>query len=446
MSSMLGPLRRRTFRRLVASQFMAETGDGVTLVALPLYVFERTNSALATSLTFTAELVGSVLLGVVGGVLADAFDRRLVLMISAVIRGLLLVCAFAAGPVWLVVVFGVAARSMGAVDDPSFSALIPGQAQGDMQQVLAVRRLIQAVSITVGPAVGALAVELIGSREAILLNAGAFVGSVAFMATLPGIDRTLASRRALHDGRSWRSRIGELIAGSSIVATTPRVRRFVGYNVFVMATVAASMGAAVIWYEVDLGVSGSWFGLAVASYGIGSAIGMGLAGGHDFRVPLPVVIAVAGPLYALGATIGVAADAPWLLPLGWLLWGISLGPEFVLGELTIVENVPEPALGRAFAGVGIANMLGMAAGYAVIGPLLDRYGARPVMLVNGALVLALTVSWIGPALSWFRDPTTSPWTRSVARDPSVMSTRQGDPALPPESVVPSWKDGPDDRS
>ncbi|MEZ5231006.1 MAG: hypothetical protein R2710_31310 [Acidimicrobiales bacterium] len=97
---------------MVASQFAAESGDGVTLVALPLYVFERTNSALATSLTFTAELVGGVVLGVVGGVLAGALDRRRVLMISA-IRGLLLMAAFAVEPIAFAVGFGVLGEQWG---------------------------------------------------------------------------------------------------------------------------------------------------------------------------------------------------------------------------------------------------------------------------------------------------------------------------------------------
>ncbi len=70
------PLRRPTLRRLVGAQFLSETGDGVVTVALPLYVLSMTDSAIAMSLTLTAQMLGGALLGVVGGVLADRFDRQ----------------------------------------------------------------------------------------------------------------------------------------------------------------------------------------------------------------------------------------------------------------------------------------------------------------------------------------------------------------------------------
>ncbi len=427
---MIAPLRRPVFRKMVASQFAAEAGDGVTLVALPLYVFERTNSALATSLTFTAELIGGVILGVVGGVLADAVDRRLVLMVSAVIRAALLVGAFLVDPIWFAVSLGVLARSMGFVDNPSFDALVPGQAEDDLQQVLAIRRLVQAVSITVGPAIGAVAVELVGARSAILLNAGAFVISFSIMAMLPGLDKTLAARRASREGRAFGERVGEMVAGMGVVATTPGVRRLVAYNVFVMMTVAGVMGAAVIWYEVELDASGSWFGLAIASYGIGAALGMGIFGGLHFRLPLPVIIIIATPIYTVAAGMGVLFEVPWLLPLGWLLWGIALGPELVLGEVTIVSNVPEEKLGRAFAGIGVGTTMGMAAGYAVVGPALERYGAKSTILFTAGAVFLLGMSWLGPAVEARRVGSDSFWVRPHRIGAPYSSTP--DPTVPNE--------------
>ena len=81
---------------MVSAQLCAELGDGITTVALPLYVYARTTSPLATSLTFMAELLAGVVLGIVGGVLADGFDRRRVLLISYGVRAAVLVVAWAA--------------------------------------------------------------------------------------------------------------------------------------------------------------------------------------------------------------------------------------------------------------------------------------------------------------------------------------------------------------
>ncbi|MEZ5231007.1 MAG: hypothetical protein R2710_31315 [Acidimicrobiales bacterium] len=229
------------------------------------------------------------------------------------------------------------------------------------------------------------------------------------MATLPGLDKGLSARRASPCGHTVGEQFGEMLGGMSVVATTRGVRRLVTYNVFVMATVAAVMGAAVIWYEVDLDVSGSWFGLAIAAYGVGAAVGMGAFGGVHFKLPLPLIVLCATPIYAFSSAIGVLFEAPWLLPLGWLIWGIALGPELVLGEVTIVSNVPEEKLGRAFAGIGVGTTLGMAAGYAVVGPALEAYGAKPTILVTSVLVFVLGMSWIGPAIDVRRAGSDSFW-------------------------------------
>ena len=72
-------------------------------------------------------MLGGALLGVVGGVLADRFDRQTVLKASFLIRALLLVVAWLVSPVAAVVVLGVSARALGQLDNPSFDALIPDQ-------------------------------------------------------------------------------------------------------------------------------------------------------------------------------------------------------------------------------------------------------------------------------------------------------------------------------
>lgn len=397
--SILTPLRRPRFRRMITAQFVAETGDGITLVALPLYVFARTDSALLTSLTFAAEMTLGILLGFLGGIAADAFDRQRVLLTSYLVRGGLLVAAFAVGPLWLAVTFGVMARALGQLDNPSFDALVPGQAEDDLQQVLAVRRFVQAVSITIGPAVGALAVSLIGPRPALLLNAALFAVSWLILVGVDHLDADHADRVAARAGLSVSESARDLVGGMAIAGRLPGVRRLVLYWSLVMATVAIVMAAAVVWFERELAVDEVWYGLAISAYGIGAAIGAAWAGGRSFSWPLPRVLLVAAPVYAVFCGFGVLFEVPWLLPLGWLCWGIALGPEMVLGELFFVRRVPEESLGRAFAGVGVANTIGMAVGYTIAGPALELWGPRSVVLGVAAFILLLgLVLWLRPAM------------------------------------------------
>jgi MFS family permease len=406
--SVFGPLRRPRLRRLISAQFLAELGDGVSLVALPLYVWARTGSEVWTSLTFAAELGLGVVLAVVGGVLADAFDRQRVLLVSYLVRATLLVLAFAVDPLLAAVAFGVTARAAGMADNPSFDALIPDQAEGDLQQVVALRRLIQAVSITIGPGIGALAVWLIGARASLLLNAVTFVLAFALMVGLAGIDRSHRERRRELQGLPIGQAVGDLLAGMAVVARTPGVRRLFPYMTVVMGTVGLLMASAVVFFERDLDAADFWYGLAIGGYGVGSAVGLAIAGSMTIPWSLPRIIVVATPFYAIACAIGATVEWPAVLSISWFLWGVLLGPEFVVTETFFLSRVAEQHRGRAFAGLNVTSSIGMALGSLAAAPLLSAFSARQVILGTGVVVFAAIGFWIAPALQGSRWPGTEP--------------------------------------
>lgn len=415
------PLRRRPLRRMVGAQFCSELGDGVVTIALPLYVYGRTGSALATALTFSVELLAGAIVGFVGGVLADGVDRQRILVASYVARALLLVAAWAADPLWLAIACGVLARASGQVDNPAFDSMVPDHAlppdpssgePGDLQQVLALRRLIQGVSFLVGPSVGAVAVELVGPRASLLVPAVAFAVALSILAPTPGLDRSLAERRRQQHEHTLVTRLQSMRDGVSVLLRTPVLRRLVLYMSAETAVVAVVLAGAVVWFEEGLDVSGSWYGISMALYGIGTTLGLAWAGSRSWRIGLPRVAALMAPIYAASNLLGVVALEPWLLGVGWLIWGIAYGPELVLAELLLVHSVPEVVRGRAWGAYAVIALLSSAAGYALAGPLLEWLGPRATLAWMSPALLALAVLWIvpirAPAPTTEASPTASP--------------------------------------
>lgn len=391
------PLRRPRVRRLVGGQFLAELGDGIVLVALPLYVFDQTQSELATSLAFAAEMGLGIGFAVLGGMAADRFDRRRNLLLAYAVRAALLLLTLLSLPVGVIAAMAIVARALGQGDNPSFDSLLPDHAEGDLQQILALRRTVQAASFLVGPAIGALLVSVIGPSAALALPSAGFLLAGLAIASLPGIDVTLAERRARQGEGSSRRQFVELARGMAIIVQTPVVRRLVGYQVLVFASVGLAMATAVVWYEVDLEAPEWWFGLAIAGYGIGATLGIGWAGSRTWTASLPKVLLTLAPIYATCCVFGVLADQPWMMPLGWLLWGIATGPEQVLGELTFVNRIPEASRGRAFAGLNVVISGGQFLGFLVAGPALEWFGARPTTYATAVMILFTGLIWLGPA-------------------------------------------------
>src|SRR5919202_3469411 len=83
--------RRREYRLLIAGQVTSELGSMVTFVALQYQCFQLTGSTVAVGLLGAAEFVPILLLALLGGALADAFDRRRLIQIAE--AGSLVVCA-----------------------------------------------------------------------------------------------------------------------------------------------------------------------------------------------------------------------------------------------------------------------------------------------------------------------------------------------------------------
>lgn len=365
----------------------------MVLVALPLYVLAETGSATAMSLAFTAAMAGGAVLAVIGGVCADRFDRQTVLELSFVARAALLVAAWAAGPVAVTIALGIFARMLGQLDNPSFDALMPTQArEDDLQQVLSLRRFIQSVAVIVGPGVGALAVWAIGERPTLAAAAVAFTGAALIHLRLPGLDTTLAERRRGHRDATGR----EFLSGMAIVARTPFVRRLCAYWMISTLAIAMAMAAAAVWFEETLDAGEYWYGLSIAGYGIGCALATLAFGGRRFTWSLPAVLLAAAPIYALSAVLGVVAHVPWLMVIGWTVWGVTFGPEIVRAEPEFVRHIDSANLGRAYAGLGVMITLGSAAGYAVAGPALDTYGARATTVAAAVVLLAGGAMWLTP--------------------------------------------------
>jgi MFS family permease len=396
LQTSLAPFRRPKLRRLLMAQLTADVGDGIVTVALPLYVYELTGSASATSAAFLVEVLIGMLFALIGGVLADRRNRHRNLVVSYIVRAALLVALVFAPYVWLALACGIATRAMGLLDNPSFDALIPSMADGDLQQVVGARRLTQSASIFIGPAIGGLAVSLISARATLGFSSVLYALGLLQLLTLAGIDKSVDERRAAHQGQARAEVLSSIFDGLRVVRDTPFARRLLAYWAMSMATVSIVLVEAIVWFAKDLKVSDSWYGFSIAGYGIGSVLGLGWAGGRTFKLSLPAILVRAIPIYVVTILVAVAWHAPWLMGLSWFLWGVAIGPELVVGETELIQLIPEASRGRVSAAQAIITQFGLAIGFAVAGPMVDRLGARTTNTVVAFVTLALLGFWIGP--------------------------------------------------
>ena len=128
--------RRREYRLLVAGQFVSLAGSELTFVAIPFQTFQITDSSLAVGLLGVAEFVPILVLALVGGALADAFDRRRLVALSesgsALVAIVLVANALLAHPhLWVLYVCAALMAGLMALRRPPLDALVPQLVERD---------------------------------------------------------------------------------------------------------------------------------------------------------------------------------------------------------------------------------------------------------------------------------------------------------------------------
>jgi MFS family permease len=193
----LTPLRRsRDFRRLWFGNAVSLLGSMLTTVAIPFQVFQLTHSTLAVGLLGIAALIPLLTVSLLGGAIADALDRRMLLIVSdvglAAISGLLVANASLAHPhVWALYVAEGVGTAFYAIQRPAMDALVPRLVGEDqIASAAAVQGIYSSFGHVGGPALGGILIASAGLTATYAVDVGTFAASLVAAVLLPAMPPT----------------------------------------------------------------------------------------------------------------------------------------------------------------------------------------------------------------------------------------------------------------
>jgi MFS family permease len=403
----VSPLRHRDFRLLFWGQLVSFLGSQITYVAVPYQVYQLTHSPLLVGLLGVAELVPVLALSLVGGALADARDRRTMVLTTevafAILSSLLLVNALLPEPLlWAVFVLAGAQAGLFALQRPSLDALMPQLVErSDLTAAGALTMLRGTFGMLLGPAIGGVLIVAVGLPATFGVDAVSFAASLvalALMRASPPASGGRPSLRGVLDGLAFARSRPELI-GTYVVDI---VAMFFGMPQALFPAMAETMGGAsvlgLLYSAPALGAlaataTSGWTGrvqrhglaviLAATVWGL-AIVGFGLAGGPIVAVAM---LAVAGGADAIS---GIFRQSIWN----------HVVPDALRGRLASIEMISYssgPLLGNAESGVvaglfsvpvsvvsgGVLCVIGCVL-CAVLLPAFRAYDARDVKVAVGA--------------------------------------------------------------
>lgn len=394
----LGPFRHATFSVYWTGGFLSNIGTWLQTVAASVFVYQLTGSTLAVGFLNFASFLPIFLFSIVGGVISDRYDRRLVVVATHVASGalatVLALLSFSGAATEIdVVVIAFALNTSYAVAKPALTAILPSLVPRDeLTEAVGVNTLQFVTGQMIGPVLSAIVIATAGVPWAFAINAFSYLGPIVAMLYLsrvvPATDARVASAQHL-PGRP----------AASAVAYVGENRWVLALLVGIIASSAPlevlrtlSPALADVLHEPE-----SAAGLIVAAQSAGSALAL-LAFIPLRRAGRSTDVARAGLLLQAVGLVGAFA-APDLrvaaVAVGLVGFGFSLCFPVLTGDLQ--AEVPDAVRGRIMSFHQMAHLGNRPFAALAAGALAALVGAQPAVLVGLALspigLLATRRAW-----------------------------------------------------
>lgn len=372
------------FLLLWMGQLLSQLADRIFIYVLMILAYSLTRSNLGVSIPMLSFGIPSILFGSLAGVYADRLDRKGIMVISCIIRGvlILLLIPLVHQSMALIFLVSLLIYTVAQFFAPAESSSIP--------ELVEPKNLIVANSLfmitwmgasMIGFGLGAPLVNLVGDQGTFVLSATLYLvaSGLIFLVPLKGI-------ATQEGGQAW-DVIKDLKNGLSYI----NKNIVVGYSLFKLfvatSTVAVISLLAISYAKEVLMIGERNFGYLVIAVGLGMFAGMAFLGrvGHYFR---KTTIVIASFLVSGAALFGIAAISDIKL---------SLLLIFILGVCNILINSSIQTLlqsevqagmrGRVF---GVQNMLINSAftfPLIIFGAVADFWGVRAALSVLGATMV-----------------------------------------------------------
>ncbi len=378
-------LADRNFRFLFVGQSLSTFGDAAATIAVAFAVFGIGGSATQLGIVLAARYVPLAGFLLVGGVVADRFPRRRLMLSSDVVRALAqgtLAALLLSGKaeVWELVVLQAVYGTAEAFFTPSIAGLVPQVVATDrLQEANSLLRMTFSASLIIGPALGGILIASMGPEGAIVVDAATFAVSAMLLSQLGSVRDVCDAPQRIH-------LIADLKEGWAEI----RKRRWLSLTIgnATLFNALAIPGIVVLGPELaqsELGGVKTW-SLLVAAVGAGSVAGSIAC--LRFRVGRPA--AATAVLLAIAASEPAALASGLHLPVIVVLCfaaGVAMAMAGITWVSMLQQHVPASSLSRVNAMDDFLTFLLIPVGYTMAGHLADALGPHLAMALLTAVPL-----------------------------------------------------------
>ncbi|WP_312832072.1 MFS transporter [Sedimentibacter saalensis] len=374
----------KKFTILVAGQFISSIGSGLTDFGLAIYVLRLTGSVTATSILSICAFLPSIVLAPIGGVLADHYDRRLMMILGELFSGLgLVIClisVMSANPSIFVICSGVAISSLfSALMEPAFKATITDLlCEEDYARAGGMVQIAFNSKLLISPAVAGLLLRVTPVSTLIIIDIFTFFTTVFVIAFVrKGMAVQQKSTKSLNFAIEMKEGVKAIRGKRGVVAMIV----IMSIALFCLGFVQILSKPLILAFagETELGLLAT-----VSAFGMmAGSIAISMMKNIKSHVRL-----LSSGLFGCGiffALMGVRENLILIAAFGFMMF-VFLPFVQIGAEVLIRKNLANEVQGRAFGLISFITQMGYIFAYILSGLLAD-YVFEPFMKGTSPLVV-----------------------------------------------------------
>jgi MFS family permease len=392
----------RNFRLLWGGQVVSLLGDWFNLIASALLIAQLTDSAAALGGLFVVRFLAPFLVSPFAGVAADRYNRKKLLIITDIFRGIVVLGFLfvqSSGLIWVVLIYVLTALQMAGQGFyfPARNAILPDVvSRNELGAANALSSATWSVMLALGSALGGFFSGIWGITPAFVLDALTFFISAAITSMVvyePAV--------AHHDSdRSVAAALRQYIQGLSYL------RHHVDIFLVALHKTANGLFVAAAFQVIQVKLAEVHFpmgeagavslGLTYVATGIGTGVGPIISryftGDRDRPLRWAIIVGYVITLFGLG-TVATLANFPIVL-IGSFLRGVGGGIVWVVSTQLLMQLVPFDVRGRVFSTEFAMSTLANAIAAGMAGAFLDTVSVSTMLQVLALLNFIPIVLWL----------------------------------------------------
>lgn len=363
-------------------ELISSIGSGMTAFAMSIYVYQLTGSATLVSVAALLAFLPTILLSPVGGILADRYDRRLLMIIGDSFSAVGLIFIFIsiqAGYTGVIPVFiGVTISSIFvALLEPAYKATITDLLiEEDYARASGLVQIAANSKYLISPFLAGLILFVTDIRAILIIDMATFFITVF---TIAKVRKSIQVVKQNMDNFNFFKEFKEGIKSVTSDKGVSSLVLLMALMCFFIAFIQTLMTPMILAFA-DARTLGIMESVSAVGMLIGSAVIGILNIKKGYSKILMVSLMAAGIFMALcGTTTSI-----WLIVFFCILFFISLPFVNTYADVLVRIRIPNDVQGRAWGMISILTQIGFVVAYAVCGALAD-YVFEPMLMENGIL-------------------------------------------------------------